>query len=308
MENLPDLLKSWLYHPLMGRLIAVIIGFFLVNLLLRFLHRRLESRIRSSDIRYRLHKAIKIFGYLLFTFLVIIVFGEYLRRWKVALGVAGAGVAVALQEVITSIAGWVAISFGGFFSIGDRVQLGGITGDVIDIGILRTTVMETGEWVQGDQYNGRIVRIANSFIFKEPVFNYSGDFPFVWDEITLPIRHGSDYRLAREVIRQAIDEAVGNYHEMAEQSWREMTRKFVIEHAPITPMIMMRITDNWLEFTARYVVDYKKRRTTKDAISMAILEAVEKSGGKIGIASTTVQLVDIPELRVSVKGLQGPKQ
>jgi small-conductance mechanosensitive channel len=80
--------------------------------------------------------------------------------------------------VIASVAGWMAVSFGGFYKVGDRVELGGIKGDVIDIGILRTTIMQIGEWVSSDQYNGRIVRVANSFVFKEPVFNYSAEFPF----------------------------------------------------------------------------------------------------------------------------------
>ncbi len=97
---------------------------------------------------------------------------------SVALGVPGAGIAFALQEVIASVASWVAVSFGNFYSPGDRVQLGGIKGDVIDVGVLRTTLMEMGEWVNGDLYNGRIVRVANSFVFKEPVYNYSADFPF----------------------------------------------------------------------------------------------------------------------------------
>lgn len=84
-------------------------------------------------------------------------------------GVLGAGVAFALQEVIASVAGWIAQSFGRLYDVGDRIQLGGIKGDVIDIGVLRTTLMECGGWVNGDQYNGRVVRVANSFIFKEPV-------------------------------------------------------------------------------------------------------------------------------------------
>lgn len=96
-----------------------------------------------------------------------------------AIGVASASIAFALQEVIGSIAGWIAISFGNFYAPGERVQLGGIRGDVIDIGILRTTLMELGEWVASDLYTGRVVRIANSFVFKQPVFNYSGDFPFL---------------------------------------------------------------------------------------------------------------------------------
>lgn len=114
-----------------------------------------------------------------------------------ALGVAGAGIAFALQEVITSVAGWIALSFGQFYTIGDRVQLGGIKGDVIDIGMLRTTIMEIGEQVKGDQYTGRIVRITNSFVCQGPVYNYSADFPFVWDEITVPIKYGGDHNLAR---------------------------------------------------------------------------------------------------------------
>jgi len=81
------------------------------------------------------------------------IFSDKLGNLTVAFGVAGAGIAFALQEVIASIAGWVAVSFSNFYSVGDRVQLGGITGDVIDIGVLRTTLMETGQWVKGDQYN-----------------------------------------------------------------------------------------------------------------------------------------------------------
>jgi small-conductance mechanosensitive channel len=110
-----------------------------------------------------------------------VIYGGRLGGLTVTLGVAGAGIAFALQEVIASFAGWFAIALSGFFRTGDRVQLGGIRGDVIDIGVLRTTLMELGEWVSGDLYSGRVVRIANSFVFKEPVFNYSADFPFLWD-------------------------------------------------------------------------------------------------------------------------------
>ncbi len=131
--------------------------------------------------------------------MVTIVFSDKLGGLTVALGVAGAGIAFALQEVIASVAGWLAILFAGFYKTGDRVQLGGIKGDVIDVNVLRTTLMETGQWVDGDLYNGRIVRIANSFVFKEPVFNYSGDFPFLWDEIKIPVQFGSNYDKARKL-------------------------------------------------------------------------------------------------------------
>ena len=97
-------------------------------------------------------------------------------------------------------------------------MLGGIKGDVIDVRVLRTTIMEIGGWVDGDLYDGRMVRIANSFVFKEPVYNYSSDFPFLWDEIKVPIQYGSDYALAREILCDAAIEVVGDYSKKAEKN------------------------------------------------------------------------------------------
>jgi small-conductance mechanosensitive channel len=212
--------------------------------------------------------------------------------------VAGAGIAFALQEVIASFAGWVAISFGSFYKTGDRVQLGGIKGDVIDIGVLRSTFMEIGQWVNGDLYNGRVVKIANSFVFKEPVFNYSSDFPFLWDEITVPVRYGSDYRAAYALLEKVVTEVAGDYVNEAKESWKTIVEKFMIEDARVEPMVTLVASDNWMEFTVRYVVDYKVRRTTKDALFRRILEEIECIEGKVALASATFELVGVPPITV----------
>jgi small-conductance mechanosensitive channel len=223
-----------------------------------------------------------------------------LKDIHIAVGIAGAGIAFSLQEVIVSLAGWIAISFGNFYKTGDRVQLGGIKGDVIDIAMLRTTLMEIGDWIGGDQYNGRIVRIANSFVFKEPVFNYSTDFPFLWDEITVPVKHGSDFRLAKDIFQRILNEITGDYSNNAQNAWKEMVSKYLIEAESVEPAVIMIINDNWLEFTLRYVVDFKKRRFTKDKIFNRILEEFEKTDGRVAIASTTFQLTDAPALDVRI--------
>jgi small-conductance mechanosensitive channel len=170
-------LQGWLFDPMVGKIIFSLIGVLIIAVIVRFLHRSLAHRIKPPDTRYRVRKLITFLGYLAGVLFITIVFSDQLGHLTVAFGVAGAGVAFALQEVIASVAGWVAVSLGHFYQIGDRVQLGGIMGDVIDIGVLRTTLMECGQWVNADLYNGRIVRIANSFVFKEPVFNYSAHFP-----------------------------------------------------------------------------------------------------------------------------------
>jgi small-conductance mechanosensitive channel len=202
--------------------------------------------------------------------------------------------------VIASVAGWMAVSFGGFYKVGDRVELGGIKGDVIDIGILRTTIMQIGEWVSSDQYNGRIVRVANSFVFKEPVFNYSAEFPFLWDEIMLPIKYGSDYRLARELIERVADEIVGSYVHPAEQAWMPVTRRYLIEAASVHPTTFMIANQNWIEFTLRYVVDFKVRRLAKDRLFTRILEEIDKSADKVGIAASTLNIEKLAPLEVRI--------
>jgi len=265
------------------------------------LRRYLTTRIRDTDARYYARKYITFFGYALGILILGSVLSERISKFTVVFGVAGAGVAFALQEIIASIAGWAAVSFSSFYRIGDRVQLGGIKGDVIDIGVLRTTIMECGEWVKSDLYTGRIVRVANSFVFKEPVYNYSGDFPFLWDEITVPVKHGSDHALARTILEQAARDIVGDYIPSARKSWDEMVTKYRTEDARIEPMVSLIVTDNWLEFSIRYVVDFKKRRLAKDRLFTLILDEFGKTGGRVSIASTTVHIVGAPAIDVRLQ-------
>lgn len=277
-----DLLRD--YAPSIALLAALALGIFAL--------RRLAIRtIDDVSARYKARKAIGYAGYFLFLIVLLGLLSARIAQFSVVIGAIGAGVAFALQEVIASIAGWVALQFGGFYKPGDRVQLGGIRGDVIDIGVLRTTLMEIGGWVDGDQYNGRMVRIANSFVFKEPVFNYSGAFPFLWDEFTLPVRYGSDWKLAQTLIEDAVRAQVENYTRKSEQLWQHVARSFMLEEARVDPAVTLTATDNWIAFNVRYIVDYKARRSTRDAIMRTLLEAIDATQGKVRLASTTIELV-----------------
>ncbi len=305
MENLTRWITLGLTHPILGKIFFAILGILIISLLIRFFQYSLTRYLKDRDSRYYARKLIAFIGYVAGFIFITIVFKDRLGGLTVAIGVASAGIAFALQEVIASIAGWIAISFGGFYKPGDRVQLGGIKGDVIDIGILRTTLMELGEWVQSDLYTGRIVRIANSFVFKEPVFNYSGDFPFLWDEINVPVKYGSDHQLARKILEQVVEEIVtDDVMSAVKTAWQVMVRKYLIENASVEPTVALVLTDNWMEFTVRYVVDYKKRRLTKDKIFMRILDEFTKTENRVSIASTTFHLVETPVFDVRLKDVR----
>ena len=152
MNDFASTFRLWLDDPTVGRLIAIAIGVLVIVALVRIVNRSLVSALRDSETRYLSRKLVTFGGYAAVAILVLTVYSGKFGGLTVMLGVAGAGIAFALQEMIASFAGWFAIGLSGFYRTGDRVQLGGIKGDVIDIGVLRTTLMEVGEWVKGDLY------------------------------------------------------------------------------------------------------------------------------------------------------------
>lgn len=279
-------------------LIMIAILLIVIPILRRFV----MTSIDDSEVRYRVRKIVTYGGMVLILFFLLIAISDQVARLSIALGAVGAAAVFALQEVVASIAGWVALSFGGFYKPGDRVQLGGIKGDVIDIGLLRTTLMETGAWVDGDLYSGRMVRVANSFVFKEPVYNYSSEFPFLWDEIKVPIDYSSDLEKAKALIHGAATKVVGTYTEESRECWEALTTHFLVEPARIKPTVMARANENWIECTVRYIVDYKMRRSTADAITREVLKALNEAGSEVKLGLAVSELagqlkIELPENR-----------
>jgi small-conductance mechanosensitive channel len=303
-----ETLSALITDPRVQRLVLALLGAVTVIVAFRLFARVLVRRVEDTDTRYRTRKIISAIQYLTVLFVIAVVFKDHLGGLTVAFGVAGAGIAFALQEVIVSVAGWAAVSFGSYYRVGDRVQLGGVVGDVIDIGLLRTTLMECGQWVNGDLYNGRIVRLANSYVFKDPVVNYSADFEFLWDEVTVPISFASDLTLARKLIEETLERVVGEFSKQAKSAWVQMVHKYRIEDARVQPLVTLVFNDNWVEFTARYVVDFQRRRFTKDLIYSGILIAIQETSGKVALGWTSSGIADVPPLRVEMSSARPPTE
>lgn len=282
--------EQWLNEPGVQRVMVLAIVLIVILVAMRLLRGLIARQVQDTAARYRLRKATSFAAFLVAALAASSIFSDRLSGLTVAFGVAGAGVAFALQEVIASVAGFLAVSVGGFYRPGDRVQLGGITGDVIDIGVLRTTLMELGDWVDGDLYNGRMVRVANSFVFKAPVYNYSADFPFLWDEIAFTISFQSDREWVRSQLAKIAEEVVGEYTRDAADEWKRVVRRFMIEDANIEPAVSLVATDGGVRFTLRYIVDYKQRRSTKNALYGRVLDALAASEGKAEIATPMMQI------------------
>jgi len=289
-------IENLVAHPLFTKGVAVILATLVILLLVRFAQSATSRKIEDKELRYKTRKLISLAGYLLALIIALIIFSDHLTNLTVIIGALSVGIGFALREMIQSLIGWAVISFGGVYKPGDRIQLGSIVGDVIDIGPLITTVMECGGWVKGDLYNGRLILLSNSLLFKEHIINFSSDFPFLWDEIVIPVRTDSDYRLARSIIERVGQTELSKMSDESKAAWQNFVRQYRVEDARLDPMVIMSFDANWIEFTLRYVVGYRLRRSTKDKLFSSILAGFEETHGKVQIASASFQLTELPPL------------
>ena len=206
-----NLLRQAVSPSFFVKCLAAAVGILIIHAAFRVLEQTLPRHFGRADARYKIRKFVVFSGYLSILLFLAFLFEDRLGRLSFALGVVSAGVAVALQDVLASFAGAFSIGFSKLYAVGDRVQIGDTRGDVIDIGLLRTTLLETGNWVSGDLYNGRIVRIPNSAVLKGIVFNYSQGFRFIWDEIKVLFATSSDCQFAREMLLRVAKESIGEY-------------------------------------------------------------------------------------------------
>ncbi|MCB9363816.1 MAG: mechanosensitive ion channel [Flavobacteriales bacterium] len=286
-------IKLLFQDPLAQRLIFIGVGIFIILIVAQIIKKGLNKTVKNNDNKYKARKAVGLISYIFMIALILFVYSDKLGNIGVALGVAGAGIAFALQEIIITLAGWLNIVVGGTVSVGQRVKIGEIKGDIIDISVMRTTIMEVGDWVNGDLYNGSIVSLGNSFVFKEKVHNYSAEYPFLWDELTVPIRTESDYKKAKEVFTNVLNEICGDYALKSQSQWQELSNKYKVEDAQVKPMVTLKFDESWITFTLRYIVDYKKRRGTKDLIYTRLLDEIAKYDDIIMIASATLEVTNI---------------
>ena len=226
-----------------------------------------------------------------------------------AFGFVAAGVAIALQRVITAFAAYLIILRGRVFTVGDRIVIGGVRGDVAALGFMQTTIMEMGEpaptdsdapgrWVHARQYTGRIVRVTNDKIFDSPVYNYTREFPYLWEEIHIPISYTADRARAEAILLDATRRHTQRIQELSDDALDALLERYSLkEPTELEPRVFWRLTDNWLELTVRFIAEETGVRGLKDRISRDVLAAFDEAG--LGLASATFEIVGVPPLRIS---------
>jgi small-conductance mechanosensitive channel len=254
--------------------------------------------IHESKTRYSFRKTTSLL-FLITSFVVI------LRIWivnpqalLVAYGLVAAGVAIALQDLFKNFAGGIVIFVSGIYQIGNRIEIGGKSGDIVDISMFYTTILEIREWVNGDQATGRLTSIPNGLVLSSVVNNYTKDHHFLWDEISVPVTYKSDWQKAIQIMKDIATRETADSAAESRKSLVGLEDKYYLPARPTEPIVFVNLTDNWIMLHLRYVVEVRERRLYHSRLSELILREFERETA-IAIASSTVSIVQWPEIKGS---------
>lgn len=257
---------------ILGTVFIILFGYLVMFGFIGIINRRVK------DIKTR-HMVRKNVIYIVTIVLIIVTFFIWIQNINsitIFLGVAGAGLALALQEVILCVAGWLLILIRHPYETGDRVEINGIKGDIIDIRLFQTSLLEIGNWVDADQSTGRIVNFPNSFVYKYENYNYSRGFEFIWHEIPIVVTFESDWKRGKEIMMVHAKKLAEGMEEKVSRKIDAMRNRYMIFYGKLTPIVYTNIKDSGIELTLRYLTEAKQRRDTQDALCRAILDDFEK--------------------------------
>lgn len=192
------------------------------------------------------------------------------------LGLMTAGLAIALQDLVKSVAGWVFLMWRKPFTIGDRIQVGGHAGDVIDVRLFKFSLVEIGNWVDADQSTGRVIHLPNSLIISDVIANYTKGFEFIWNEIPVLVTFESDWQKAKKILAEVAEKHAAHITKDAEKRIKEASKRYMIFFSALTPTVYTSVRDCGVLLTIRYLISPRTRRGSEQAIWEEILTAFSK--------------------------------
>ncbi len=231
-----------------------------------------DRRVKNPQYRYQWRKSSLYIAVVLGVLVVTRVWFEGFRSILTFLGLLSAGLAVALGDVVLDLAAWVFIMTRRPFRVGDRVQIGGHAGDVVDMRLFQFLIMEIGNWVEADQYTGRLIYIPNGRVFREPLVNYSITFHHIWNEIPVVVTFESNWKKAKQILLEIASHYSEAAVEPARRQLKQAARKLFLSSFKMEPSVYTSAKDYGVLLTIRYLCEPKGRRDSVQSIWEEILQ------------------------------------
>jgi small-conductance mechanosensitive channel len=206
-----------------------------------------------------------------------IIWVQHIENIATVIGLVSAGLTIALKDPIVNLAGWLFILIRKPFDVGDRIQVGTHSGDVIDIRIFQFTINEIGNWVDADQSTGRIIHIPNGTVFTASQVNYTQGFSHIWNEMNVMVTFESDWQKARSILHKIISTRSENLNEQAKKDLRKASRKYMIFYNKLDPIVYTTVKESGVVLSIRYLCRPHRRRGTENEIWEDILTEFKKA-------------------------------
>ena len=240
-------------------------------LIRRIFIKYIVQKFDTVNIRYKWQKSSYYIVVLIGLIIIVPLWFGALSSLGTFLGIITAGVAIALKDLLVNFVGWFFILIRKPFMVGDRIQIGDLKGDVIDLRLFQFSVMEVGAWVNAEQSTGRIVHIPNGIVFVQPQANYTIGFKYIWDEIPILVTFESDWQKAKKVLQQVLERNALHMSDDAENQIKEAAKTYMIYYNKLTPIVYTSIKDSGVELTMRFLCNPRSRRNTEEKIFEDVL-------------------------------------
>lgn len=285
---------SSIYIPLAQKIMLAVMLISLVLLATRLLKQLFSGKIEDKTTVYNFARIADLFaGLLILGIILTMLFANWYAA-MVSFGIVSLILGFALQNLITSFFGWLYILIRKPYEVGDRIQIGNVYGDIINVSYIDTTLWEfNGEYLSGDHPSGRIIRFSNSKVFSEYVYNYSWPlFPFIWNELSLFIAYESDFKFVSDTVKRIVEKEIG------EAMVKRVKRfKIILTDTPVDeldvneyPSVILRAhTNTWIEVIVRYLVEPKNSGRVKKKLFEVVMNELKKNPEKVIFPNTTIQ-------------------
>ncbi len=282
------------YIPLAQKIVLAVMLISLVLFATRLLKKLFSRKIEDKTTVFNFNRIADLFASLLmFGIILSLLFANWYAA-MVSFGIVSLILGFALQNLITSFFGWLYILIRKPYEVGDRIRIGNVYGDVINVSYIDTTLWEfNGDYLSGDHPSGRIIRFANSKVFSEYVYNYSWPlFPFIWNELSLFISYESDFKFTSDTIKRIVEKEIG------EAMVKRVKRfKIILTGTPVDeldvneyPSVILNAHSNtWIEVIVRYLVEPKKSGKVKKKLFEAVMGELKKNPEKVIFPNTTMR-------------------
>lgn len=271
-ETIINLFESIGLSDMQGQIAETILLLLVLWLVRRLVVRIVAQRTSDPTVIYNWRKGIAYTTTLIGVLWILPIWLDGVSSAITYLGLLSAGLAIALQDPLKNLFGWMYIVSRRPFDVGDRIEVGSEAGDVIDIGLFHFTLLEIRNWVHADQSTGRILLVPNKNVFENATASYNKGFNYIWDEIDVEVTFESDWKKAKEILLKITKKHATDLSKDARQKLRKAAERYLIHYPNLTPIVYTRVAASGVQLSSRFLCEPRQRRGVEQAIWEDILE------------------------------------